>query len=412
MSLTKVTYSMIDGTLVNAKDFGAVGDGIADDTAAIQAAISYVQSVGSGTVTLPQGVYKITSTILIQDVPVILEGQGSGQPNSYYSPGATGTVLKWAGAVNTGPVVKFQDLKPSFGMKKILIDCNNLAWRGLTLSNVQHGIFTSIGVLNIKGAIGADGRGISLICEGTYIDPVLSIVTETVSWNTFTDIEVTSGMDRTIGIYVSGNLAVGGGNSCHNTFINTAINYAGDGSVGLLLGYCDNNNFVDTYIFKGGGNGYGVQLVPEIGQPLFPVNNTFFHLQASTGGLYANAGAPTNTVIGYANDNGQPEPVRNGTYQVVMETSGRLWPMISVSGIFNVPGTNLGGGVTFLAGQTTQTVNLQFTEPNGNYAVFLTPGSQPIQTFWVTSKTATTFVLNASAAPAGDIYFDYFIVRL
>ena len=39
MSLTKVTYSMIDGSPVNVRDFGAVGDGVTNDTAAIQAAI-------------------------------------------------------------------------------------------------------------------------------------------------------------------------------------------------------------------------------------------------------------------------------------------------------------------------------------------------------------------------------------
>jgi hypothetical protein len=38
MSLTKVSYSMITGASVNVLDFGAVGNGVANDTAAIQAA--------------------------------------------------------------------------------------------------------------------------------------------------------------------------------------------------------------------------------------------------------------------------------------------------------------------------------------------------------------------------------------
>jgi hypothetical protein len=41
MSLTKVSYSMITGAPVNVMDFGAVGNGIADDTAAVQAALNY-----------------------------------------------------------------------------------------------------------------------------------------------------------------------------------------------------------------------------------------------------------------------------------------------------------------------------------------------------------------------------------
>lgn len=39
MSLTKVTYSMIDGASVSVLDFGAVGDGVTDDASSIQAAI-------------------------------------------------------------------------------------------------------------------------------------------------------------------------------------------------------------------------------------------------------------------------------------------------------------------------------------------------------------------------------------
>lgn len=40
MSLTKATYSMIDGPAVNVKDFGAVGDGVTSDTTALAAALT------------------------------------------------------------------------------------------------------------------------------------------------------------------------------------------------------------------------------------------------------------------------------------------------------------------------------------------------------------------------------------
>ena len=39
MALTKATYSMIAGSPNNVIDYGVVGDGVTDDTAAIQAAI-------------------------------------------------------------------------------------------------------------------------------------------------------------------------------------------------------------------------------------------------------------------------------------------------------------------------------------------------------------------------------------
>lgn len=51
--------------IVSVKDFGAVGDGVADDTAAIQAAINYIKSISGGEVDFPQGNYKITAPINI-----------------------------------------------------------------------------------------------------------------------------------------------------------------------------------------------------------------------------------------------------------------------------------------------------------------------------------------------------------
>lgn len=62
MSLTKVTYSMIDGNIANVKDYGAVGDNTTDDTAAIQAALDAEQNVYIP----PTGTfYKITAPLEI-----------------------------------------------------------------------------------------------------------------------------------------------------------------------------------------------------------------------------------------------------------------------------------------------------------------------------------------------------------
>lgn len=53
MALTKATYSLIDGAPANVKDFGAVGDGIANDRAAIQAAFNS----GAKKIYFPTGIY-------------------------------------------------------------------------------------------------------------------------------------------------------------------------------------------------------------------------------------------------------------------------------------------------------------------------------------------------------------------
>lgn len=82
MSLTKVTYSMIDGAPVNVKDFGAVGDGVTDDTAAIQAAIDYAEAqtltfVRAGIeIYLPGGAYLISSVLTVTIGYVGIRGAG------------------------------------------------------------------------------------------------------------------------------------------------------------------------------------------------------------------------------------------------------------------------------------------------------------------------------------------------
>jgi len=67
MAITKASYSLINGAPFNVLDFGAVGDGVADDTAAIQAAIDAVPT-GGGAVYLPQGLYLVDPAVGINVV--------------------------------------------------------------------------------------------------------------------------------------------------------------------------------------------------------------------------------------------------------------------------------------------------------------------------------------------------------
>lgn len=82
MSLTKVSFSMITGATVNVLDFGAVGNGVADDTTAIQAALDFATfsgSTGKGfAVYLPAGTYLISSTLTIANATVVY-GDGRQQ---------------------------------------------------------------------------------------------------------------------------------------------------------------------------------------------------------------------------------------------------------------------------------------------------------------------------------------------
>jgi len=106
MSLTKATYSMISGSVVNVLDFGAVGDYNrdtdtgTDSTSAIQAAISYAQNQPAGTgkniVYFPEGSYKVTGTLSIGNVS--LEGVGSYASVINYT--GSGSLIYCAGGNN------------------------------------------------------------------------------------------------------------------------------------------------------------------------------------------------------------------------------------------------------------------------------------------------------------------------
>lgn len=82
MALTKVSYSLINGAYVNILDFGAVGDGVTDDTAAFQAAAAYVDA-NDKTLYLPSGNYVISQQVVFDKPPSIV--------GEKYSPTITGT---------------------------------------------------------------------------------------------------------------------------------------------------------------------------------------------------------------------------------------------------------------------------------------------------------------------------------
>lgn len=74
MSLTKVTYSMIASAPVNVDDFGAVGDGLTDDTSAIQAALSS----GAAEIVFAQGsTYLVNGGLTCATAGVIIIAYGA-----------------------------------------------------------------------------------------------------------------------------------------------------------------------------------------------------------------------------------------------------------------------------------------------------------------------------------------------
>lgn len=72
MALTKVTYSMIVDGFVNVKDYGAVGDGVANDTASITTAIAAAENA---ILMFPSGTYLVDGDSLAISATTVVVGQ-------------------------------------------------------------------------------------------------------------------------------------------------------------------------------------------------------------------------------------------------------------------------------------------------------------------------------------------------
>lgn len=91
----------------NVKDFGAVGDGRTDDSAAIQAAIDGVDGnpgapkggITGGWLWVPAGEYLISETITLHRFAGVLQGSGVGNLPTYGAPDSAGGAsgFRWAG---------------------------------------------------------------------------------------------------------------------------------------------------------------------------------------------------------------------------------------------------------------------------------------------------------------------------
>jgi len=126
------------GDFVSVKDFGAVGDGIADDSAAIQAAINYAESL-SLEVFLPSGRYRVAAPLVFDHAPCIRGTGGMG----YSKQSPTSTLKPHQGTVILSDVtgdyaIKVAPSLYSFGgsIKDLTVFGDGITGGGISLHNI------------------------------------------------------------------------------------------------------------------------------------------------------------------------------------------------------------------------------------------------------------------------------------
>lgn len=165
---------------VSVKDFGAVGDGVADDTAAIQAAMTAHKKVY-----FPAGSYKITSSLVLTTGAVLI---GDGMDRTYIKPHTIGMVAIRSNSVALYVQMSDLAIEPTtitgFGGVGLLLDSvSQSAFYNIRINGFRTGALTGIGMklTNTYGGsyfnsfehLAIENSDTALLMEGT--DPLTAV---------------------------------------------------------------------------------------------------------------------------------------------------------------------------------------------------------------------------------------------
>lgn len=244
-------------------NYGAVCNGVVNDTTAIQAAISAASATG-GYVT-GYGTCLVSTTLLITSPFVVLMSKEFGDGSHGVGSNDNGWVLKWSGA-SSGTMATITATAGASnqaiwgnGAQGITFDCNNVAGTGLLLQSAKGGTYNGLYFLECTTA-GLDTVPLGLGQLGEARD---------VQQNTFISTRARTYLSTGVGIRLRGAVSA---NTSFDTFIGTQIVHKN--GTALQIQNTDNLHFVDTQIVQAsGGSGIGIEIT---GDSTGSANSIFF----------------------------------------------------------------------------------------------------------------------------------------
>jgi len=350
----------------------AVGDGVTDDTSALQAAIDFVAAAGGGTVFLEPGSYLISSTLNINDHGVMLQGAGAGgfENNIAQLRASAATRIVFADTAVPAPMVKFASRageypKAGGGLQDIMLDGNNRATKCLHVASWRWGMFRRVHLY----AATEDNLLTSAI------DGTLSATPYDVQYCMFDNV-ISHCKNQTgnaaYAARLTGGQGGGGaatGNTSFNTFYNCFFNSYNQDA--LLLEDTDNNIFFGLHA-KADASGFksivlGCAADDSSGNSAVARYNQFFGCEGVDGilckaGQVGDASSNNNQFFGVNYSNSAPSPELqtgaggspNATAQIYSSTAAEGLNAISVA-----LASTLANVITARGKITTETVRIK-----------------------------------------------------
>lgn len=193
MSLTKVSYTMIEGTTVAVEDFGAVGDGVTDDTAAILAAINGITNA-SATILFQAGKNYLCSGIVMPNT------SGNAKAVSFKGTGAGGYYMATITYTGTsGTLFDFTNCNSSY-----------VAFENLYITSGRISANTTVGTAIKFGGSTSQEANYSLLVNCVFEQFNIAVHFASGAWFFYSKIDSCRFLySWTAGIYADSNLAYG-----------------------------------------------------------------------------------------------------------------------------------------------------------------------------------------------------------